>query len=103
MPYSEFYPPQGQARAVQIDLDGTQMGLRYPTEVNLTGDAGPTLRALLRRAGPRPRARPAWRATVADATSALAPRAARTWPGSPPTRSTRSCSSTPSTTRCPTT
>ena len=56
MPYSEFYPPEGKARAVQIDLDGTQLGLRYPTEVNLTGDAGPTLRALLRRAGRRPRA-----------------------------------------------
>ena len=39
MPYSEFYPPEGQARAVQIDVDGARMGLRYPTEVNLTGDA----------------------------------------------------------------
>ena len=39
MPYSEFYPEEGQARAVQIDIDGAQMGLRYPTEVNLTGDA----------------------------------------------------------------
>ncbi|MEU7977218.1 thiamine pyrophosphate-requiring protein [Micromonospora sp. NPDC049081] len=69
MPYSDFYPPQGQARAVQIDLDGSRMGLRYPTEVNLTGDAGPTLRALLRELGDGP-APTAWRATVADATSA---------------------------------
>ena len=47
MPYSEYYPAPGQARAVQIDLDGSRCGLRYPTEVNLTGDAGATLAALL--------------------------------------------------------
>ncbi|MET7704533.1 thiamine pyrophosphate-requiring protein [Micromonospora sp. NPDC005413] len=69
MPYSEFYPPPGQARAVQIDLDGTQLGLRYPTEVNLTGDARPTLRALLRELGPGP-GPTAWRAEIAEATSA---------------------------------
>ena len=69
MPYSEFYPPPGQARAVQIDLDGTQLGLRYPTEVNLTGDARPTLRALLNELGPGP-GPTAWRAEVAEATSA---------------------------------
>ncbi|MGW3783743.1 thiamine pyrophosphate-requiring protein [Micromonospora chokoriensis] len=69
MPYSEFYPPPGQARAVQIDLDGTQLGLRYPTEVNLTGDARPTLRALLNELGPGP-APTAWRAEIAEATSA---------------------------------
>ncbi|WFF00351.1 thiamine pyrophosphate-requiring protein [Micromonospora sp. WMMD964] len=69
MPYSEFYPPPGQARAVQIDLDGTQLGLRYPTEVNLTGDARPTLRALLDELGPGP-APTAWRAEIAEATSA---------------------------------
>ncbi|GAB3939992.1 hypothetical protein GCM10027614_22970 [Micromonospora vulcania] len=69
MPYSEFYPPAGQARAVQIDLDGTQLGLRYPTEVNLTGDAGPTLQALLRELGPGP-GPTAWRLEIAEATSA---------------------------------
>lgn len=47
MPYSEYYPEPGKARAVQIDLDGSRCGLRYPTEVNLTGDAGATLTALL--------------------------------------------------------
>ena len=47
MPYSEYYPAPGQARAVQIDRDGSRCGLRYPTEVNLTGDAGATLAALL--------------------------------------------------------
>ncbi|MGI3785948.1 MAG: thiamine pyrophosphate-binding protein, partial [Janthinobacterium lividum] len=47
MPYSEYYPEPGQARAVQIDIDGARCGLRYPTEVNLAGDAGATLEALL--------------------------------------------------------
>jgi pyruvate dehydrogenase (quinone) len=47
MPYSEYYPGPGQARAVQIDLDGSRCGLRYATEVNLAGDAGATLAALL--------------------------------------------------------
>lgn len=47
MPYSEYYPAPGQARAVQIDIDGTRNGLRYPTEVNLTGDMTATLTALL--------------------------------------------------------
>ncbi|GIJ80578.1 pyruvate dehydrogenase (quinone) [Micromonospora phaseoli] len=69
MPYSEFYPPPGQARAVQIDHDGTQLGLRYPTEVNLTGDAAPTLRALLRELGPG-LGPTRWRQTIAGATAA---------------------------------
>jgi pyruvate dehydrogenase (quinone) len=46
-PYSEFLPQEGKARAVQIDLDGRRLGLRYPTEVNLVGDSRLTLRALL--------------------------------------------------------
>jgi pyruvate dehydrogenase (quinone) len=46
-PYSEFLPEEGQARGVQIDLDGRMLGIRYPTEVNLVGDSGATLRALL--------------------------------------------------------
>jgi pyruvate dehydrogenase (quinone) len=46
-PYSEWLPELGQARAVQIDIDGRRVGMRYPTEVNLVGDAGETLRALL--------------------------------------------------------
>jgi pyruvate dehydrogenase (quinone) len=47
MPYSQFLPEFGKARAVQIDLDGTVIGMRYPTEVNLVGDAATTLQALL--------------------------------------------------------
>jgi len=46
-PYSEFLPKEGQARAVQIDLDGRMVSLRYPTEVNLIGDSRETLQALL--------------------------------------------------------
>jgi pyruvate dehydrogenase (quinone) len=46
-PYTQFMPDFGQARAVQIDIDGAMIGMRYPTEVNLVGDARSTLRALL--------------------------------------------------------
>jgi pyruvate dehydrogenase (quinone) len=46
-PYSQFMPEFGQARAVQIDLDGSMIGMRYPYEINLVGDAATTLRALI--------------------------------------------------------
>ncbi|MDQ2697134.1 MAG: thiamine pyrophosphate-requiring protein, partial [Pseudomonadota bacterium] len=46
-PYSEFLPEEGQARGVQIDVDGRMLSLRYPMEVNLVGDSAETLRALL--------------------------------------------------------
>jgi pyruvate dehydrogenase (quinone) len=46
-PYTQFMPEFDQARAVQIDRDGRFVGMRYPYEVNLVGDAGTTLRALL--------------------------------------------------------
>ena len=46
-PYSEFLPEEGQARGVQIDLDARRIGIRYPMEVQLVGDARETLRALL--------------------------------------------------------
>ena len=46
-PYSEFLPKEGQARGVQIDIDGRMLGIRYPMELNLVGDARATLRALL--------------------------------------------------------
>jgi len=46
-PWSEFLPKTGKARAVQIDIDPTMLGIRYPTEVNLHGDSVETLRALL--------------------------------------------------------
>ncbi|KQV07361.1 thiamine pyrophosphate-requiring protein [Leifsonia sp. Root112D2] len=46
-PYSEFLPASGQARAIQMDLKPEQMGLRYPTELNLWGDVKATLEALI--------------------------------------------------------
>ncbi|MFE5037486.1 thiamine pyrophosphate-requiring protein [Streptomyces sp. NPDC056683] len=46
-PYTQFLPAFGKARAVQIDIDPHMVGLRYPFEVNLVGDAARTLRRLL--------------------------------------------------------
>jgi pyruvate dehydrogenase (quinone) len=48
-PYSEFLPKEGKARGVQIDIDGRMLGIRYPMDANLVGDAQQTLRALLPR------------------------------------------------------
>jgi pyruvate dehydrogenase (quinone) len=46
-PYSEFLPPEGAARGVQIDIEPDMLSLRYPMEVNLVGDSAETLRGLL--------------------------------------------------------
>ncbi|MBY8882244.1 thiamine pyrophosphate-requiring protein [Actinacidiphila acidipaludis] len=46
-PYTQFLPEFGQARAVQIDADPFMIGMRYPFEVNLVGDAAATLKRLL--------------------------------------------------------
>lgn len=46
-PYTQFLPELDQARAVQIDIDGTLIGMRYPYEVNLVADAATALQALL--------------------------------------------------------
>ena len=91
-PYSEWLPEPGQARGVQIDIDARLLGIRYPMEVNLVGDARDTLRALLpllRRKADRVLAggdRGRGRALVAASWSA-----APTWTAN---RSTRSASST---------
>jgi pyruvate dehydrogenase (quinone) len=61
-PWTEFYPAPGQARAVQIDIDGRRLGVRYPVEVPLLGDAAETLRALL--AAVKLRDNGAWRGQV---------------------------------------
>jgi pyruvate dehydrogenase (quinone) len=45
--YGQFLPKTGQARGVQIDLKPEQLGVRYPTEVNLWGDVKTTLTALI--------------------------------------------------------
>jgi pyruvate dehydrogenase (quinone) len=46
-PYMNYLPEPGQAKAVQIDRDPTRLGLRYPIDIGMTGDAPATLRALL--------------------------------------------------------
>ncbi|MBP5908807.1 thiamine pyrophosphate-requiring protein [Streptomyces sp. LBUM 1478] len=46
-PYSQFLPDFGKARAVQIDIDPHMVGMRYPYEVNLVGDAKATLERLI--------------------------------------------------------
>jgi pyruvate dehydrogenase (quinone) len=48
-PYSEFLPQEGQARGVQIDIDGRMLSMRYPMEVGLVGDSAETLRLLAQR------------------------------------------------------
>ena len=89
-PYSEFLPKEGQAKAVQIDLDPTMLSLRYPMDVALTGDAAATLAALLPLLTPSraaPGARPSRRMS---ATVGGRRRRARI---SPPIRSIPNCSS----------
>jgi pyruvate dehydrogenase (quinone) len=63
-PYSEWLPEPGQARGVQIDIDARLVGNRYPTEVNLVGDAKQTLAALLPHL--RPRTENGWRADIEE-------------------------------------
>jgi pyruvate dehydrogenase (quinone) len=46
-PFADWLPEEGQARGVQIDIDGRLVGLRYPMEVALVGDARQTLEALI--------------------------------------------------------
>lgn len=76
-PYSEFLPPEGQARGVQVDIEPGMLSIRYPMESNLTGDVKATLEALL----PLLQQKPAdgWREKIAgwkdDWTQALRDRA----------------------------
>lgn len=62
-PYSQFLPSYGQARAIQIDIDGTSIGMRYPTELNIVGDAAATLDRLIPLL--RPELDRSWSETVA--------------------------------------
>lgn len=67
-PYSEWLPREGQARCVEIDINGAMIGIRYPNDVSLVGDAGDTLAALLpllRRKEDR-----GWRAKIEKDTAA---------------------------------
>lgn len=47
-PYMEFLPKHEQAKGVQIDDKADRIGLRFPVEVGLVGDAKPTVAALSR-------------------------------------------------------
>ncbi|KUI42525.1 thiamine pyrophosphate-binding protein [Mycobacterium sp. IS-1590] len=46
-PYTQFLPDFGQTRSVQIDIDPTMIGMRYPYDVNLVADAKSALRSLI--------------------------------------------------------
>ncbi len=63
-PYAEFLPKEGQARAIQIDLDGRMLSLRYPVEVNLLGDSRETLRRLIPLLHQKPAT--GWRSAIED-------------------------------------
>jgi pyruvate dehydrogenase (quinone) len=52
-PYVEYLPKPGQARCVQIDDKADRIGLRYPTDVGLVGDAKPTLALLNQHVNPK--------------------------------------------------
>jgi len=45
-PYMEFYPGHDGCRGVQIDRNPSRIGLRFPVEVGLCGDAQATLQVL---------------------------------------------------------
>jgi pyruvate dehydrogenase (quinone)/pyruvate oxidase len=47
-PYMEYLPKPGQAKGVQIDDKADRIGLRYPVEAGLVGDAKATVAALTR-------------------------------------------------------
>ncbi|MFD9433829.1 thiamine pyrophosphate-requiring protein [Streptomyces sp. NPDC060002] len=64
-PYTQFLPEFGKARGVQIDLDPHMIGMRYPYEVNLVGDARETLRRLIPMIRGEERGRE-WFETVCD-------------------------------------
>ena len=46
-PYAEWLPQEGQANCVEIDIDGSMIGVRYPNDVSLVGDSKDTLQALI--------------------------------------------------------
>jgi pyruvate dehydrogenase (quinone) len=61
-PYAEFLPADGQARAVQIDIDPRNVSMRYATEVNLIGDSAAVLQRLLAKV--KPKTDPDWRERI---------------------------------------
>jgi pyruvate dehydrogenase (quinone) len=63
-PYAEFLPQEGNARAVQIDIDGRMLSLRYPADVNLLGDSRDTLKRLIPLIHQKPAAE--WRGKIEE-------------------------------------
>jgi pyruvate dehydrogenase (quinone) len=63
-PYSEFLPKPGDARGVQIDIDGSRLSLRYPMEVNIVGDSATTLSGLLPLL--KQKEEPSWRGEIQE-------------------------------------
>src|SRR3954453_7022539 len=46
-PYLDFYPKPNKAKCVQIDLDSTRIGLRFPADVGLVGGSQAVLKELI--------------------------------------------------------
>lgn len=79
-PYIEYYPKPGQAKVVQIDVDAARIGLRYPVDAAIVGDARLCLKALNDRLAPKSdkafvEQAQAWKAQWLDALRAGAERA----------------------------
>lgn len=45
--YAEWLPDEGSCRGVEIDIDGRMIGIRYPMDAHVVGDAKETLRELI--------------------------------------------------------
>jgi pyruvate dehydrogenase (quinone) len=63
-PYAEWLPKEGQAKCVEIDIKASMIGIRYPVDVFLVGDAKETLTELngrLKRKEDR-----SWRETIEE-------------------------------------
>ncbi|QKG22331.1 thiamine pyrophosphate-requiring protein [Actinomadura verrucosospora] len=46
-PYSEWLPDEGSCKGVEIDIDGRMIGIRYPMDAHVVGDAKETLKELI--------------------------------------------------------
>jgi pyruvate dehydrogenase (quinone) len=46
-PYAEWLPDEGTVKGVEIDIDGRMIGIRYPMDAHVVGDAKETLKELL--------------------------------------------------------
>ncbi len=46
-PYAEWLPDEGTVKGVEIDIDGRMIGIRYPMDAHLVGDAKESLKALI--------------------------------------------------------